>query len=185
MKKILFYQLEDIQKQVYPSIAKRLGYTMISLDDNDLDKSLKDLFTVEENHRGICEEFQDSFFVMNEMTTQDLMILLDAFQTAKMPYKGIKVMRTETNENWTLRELFQETSQEHQMFQNVKLLDQLLKSSNTVDLFLLKEEDREHFKQTLMSSFLLLKSGQFTKEELDRAIQEMKDALMMVKKAVH
>lgn len=185
MKKILYYRLDETEQNVYPKLLKRLGYQMLACNDNDLDTTLEELFLREESSIGSCERFEHSYFIMSGMTKEDLQVVLDAFQTAKLPYKGIKVMRTETNAKWTLRELFAETASEHEMFQNVKLLDQLIRSCNVVDITLMEENEREKFKQVLMDAFILLKSGMYTNEELQEAIRNLKDVLMLVKRPMH
>ena len=185
MKKILFYHLDDLQMKVYPNIARRLGYPMISIDDSNLDQTIQDLFELEEGSRGVCSAYNLSYLLFQDTTREELLVVLDAFKTAKMPFQGIKIVRTETNEKWKLRYLLEETFEEHKLFQNAKLLDQLIRSANEIDLSVLTENDQEAFKQTLVDSYLLLKSGQFTNEELETSIQKMKDGLMMVRKVVH
>lgn len=185
MKKILYYHLDDLQRKVYPSIAKRLGYLMVGIDDTNLFQTIEELFNLEESNRGNCESYPLSFLIFQDTSNEELLILLDAFKTAHMPFLGIKVVRTPTNEKWILQQLLAETYEEHKVFQNAKLLDQLIRSANEIDLTQLSDTDQETFKHTLMDSYLLLKSGQFERIELEVQIQKMKDALMLAKKVVH
>ena len=181
MKKILLYGLTDQESDLLQDCAVDLGIPVYIVGDSALDEVLGRLFELDDDLDTRAVEFDEEFMIMDGMTKEDLLELLGVFDKHGFEFDGVKVMRTPSNEQWTLRELLKETQSEHRIAQRAMILTQLLKSCNMLDLSTMQPEERQKFKDSLMDSFMLLQSGTYTLEEIDDCLHRVSEGL----KAAH
>ena len=181
MKKILLYGLSDEESDCLQDCAAELGIPVYIVGDSALEEVLGRLFELNDDLDTRAEEFDEEFMIMDGMTRDDLLELLKVFDRHGFEFDGVKVMRTLSNEKWTLRELLKETQSEHRIAQRAMILTQLLKSCNMLDLSTMEPEERQKFKESLMDLFMLLQSGTYTLEQIDDCLHRVSDGL----KAAH
>ncbi len=182
MKKILLYGIDDATADFYQNVGETKDIAMVIVGDDALDVKISKLFEVGDDLNTRAEEFSDSYMIFQEMSVQELVDLLREFHKTGREFEGIKVMRTKTNEEWTLRALLTEAAKENVMTRKVLVLQELLKSCNSLDLSTMEMKDKQEFKEAIMTAFMYLKQGQYTEEQLDHVIAELGEGLKNARK---
>lgn len=182
MKKVLLYGIDDATADFYQNIGETKDTAMYIVGDDALDVKLSKLFEIGDDLDARAEEFPDSYMIFQEMTVQELLDLLNEFHKAGKAYEGIKVMRTASNEEWTLRALLIEAAKENIMTRKVLVLQELLKSCNSLDLSGMETKDQQEFKNAIMTAFMYLKQGQYTEEQLEHVIAQLSEGLKNTRK---
>ena len=177
MKKILIFGGEKEDVAVLRKTA--LTFEIVTVDAGGLssEMTVRDAFETEEDIPGEAEVYENGYLVMEGMSVEDLTALLRKVREAGAECESIKVMRTETNQNWTLGELFAHTAQEHRIVTKARILSQVLKSTNSIDMNALEEKEREDLKNAMMAAWFLLQQGEYTADSLDAASADLMTAL--------
>ncbi|MBQ9152570.1 MAG: DUF3783 domain-containing protein [Solobacterium sp.] len=182
MEKILLYGLDDQSAEMIGNAGKQLGIAVCRIGDSALFHKVADLFEAGFDQDTQTRAFDNEYMIMQEMDSGKLYALLDELEKQQYEFEGIKVMRTDTNENWTLFQLLQETGKEHRIQKKVIILREMLMSCNTLDLSVLPQGEKESFRQVLMDAFVLYQSGTYTDKELDECIHQLSDSLKKIRK---
>ncbi|MCR4949698.1 MAG: DUF3783 domain-containing protein [Solobacterium sp.] len=177
MKKIVCYGSGDETLQVIRKAAEELGVQVFLISDACLDMTLGEVFDAEADLPGSADAFEHEYMLAEGIEVEELISLMRKIRSAGEEYEGIKVMRTETNQYWKLKDLFSHTAEEHRTVQKARVLQQILKSTNDIDIAKLAEEEAAPLKEAMMASYFLLKSGEYTAEQLDAAAAELMTAL--------
>lgn len=182
MERILLYGLDDQSAEMIGNAAKQLGIAVCRIGDSALFHKVADLFEATGDQDTDARAFDNEYMIMQEMDSGRLYALLGELEKLQYEFEGIKVMRTEVNQNWTLFQLLQETGKEHRVQKKVIILREMLMSCNTLDLSALPEEEKESFRQVLMDAFVLYQGGTYTDKELDQCIHVLSDSLKKIRK---
>ena len=176
MKKIIFNGISDEQVEKYFDLCLELGYEVSLLKKEDLNKTFQEVIDHVKNvQTDLKSEY--SFMFISGFTQDELMKVLDLFNQAKLPFDGIKVMATSHNVKWMMKDIMEETIQEHKMMKKVYELDSLLRSCNEIPFDSLDESIKQGVMNEVMAAYVLMKSQNFTNENLDLAIKNLKDVL--------
>lgn len=182
MKKIIFTGLNVEQVSMYFELCLELGYHVSFLKQEDLNKTFQEVIDHVE-HSNCDLQYEYSFMFISGLSQDELMNLLDLFNEAKLPFDGIKVMATSHNVKWTMKDIMEETIQEHKMMKKVYELDSLLRSCNEIPFDSLDESIKQDVMNEVMAAYVLMKSQNFTNENLDLAIHGLKEVLKLVSKS--
>jgi len=182
MKKILIYGLDETTADLYQNIATGHDIAMVIVGDTALDVKVNKLFEITDDLDTYATAFPDSYMIMQEIEVNELLTLLRQFRDAGREFEGIKVMRTGTNEGWTLRALLTEAAREQKLTQKVLVLQELIKSCNSLDLSEMEPKARQSFREAIMEGFVLLQQGKYEEQELDRTIQVLTEGLRQARK---
>jgi hypothetical protein len=182
MKKILLYGIDDATADVYQNIAESHDIEMDIVGDDALDATVGKLFEISDDLDTRAATFPDQYMIFQEVEVPELLRLLKEFKAAGKEYEGIKVMRTKTNETWALRHLLTEAAKEQALSKKVIVLQELVKSCNSLDMTQMDPKDRQDFKEALMTAFMFLQQGQYTEEQLDHVTSALTDGLKKAKK---
>lgn len=183
MKKILLYGYDDLDNTTFQNIAKECNFFLCVISDAVLDKKLEEVFALEEDRIGEHNKFSDQYIIFEDKDS--LVMFMNKLAQNDIIYEGIKIILTETNKHWTLEHLFAETDHDHQIMRKAEFLDDLIRQCNIIDFHLLPEEKVSKYKKDLMDAFILLKSGSFSEEELDKSILNILNLLHTSEKIVN
>ena len=182
MKKILFYGIDWQDLAICRAVADNLGIATGIVDDSCLDEPLGSLFEKMEEHRGPHAGTAEKYLLMADLSREELVELLKQIETVTGDFDVIKVALTDTNRHWPLAKVLQETAQEHLVMQKAMLLQQVIKACNSLDMTEIRPEDTEAFKKSLMTGYMMLKTGTFTEDGLDRVTEELMEHLKRSRK---
>lgn len=177
MKKIVLYGSGEETIKAVREAAAELGMHVFLTSDACLDMTLGEVFDSGCDQAGAADAFEHEYMLAEGIEVEELIALMRRLRSAGTEYEGIKVMRTETNQYWKLKDLFSHTAEEHRIVQKARVLQQILKSTNDIELSKLAEEEAAPLKEAMMASYFLLKSGEYTAEQLDAASAELMAAL--------
>ena len=182
MKKILFYGMDWQDLAICRAAADSLGIATGIVDDTCLDEPLEELFEKMDEHRGPHALPAGKYMLMADLPREELVELLRQIETVTGDFDAIKVALTDTNRHWQLSRVLQETVQEHMVMQKAVLLQQVIMACNSLDMTQLRPEDTEAFKKSLMTGYMMLKTGTFTEAGLDRVTEELMEHLRRSRK---
>ena len=182
MKKILFYGMDWQDLAICRAAADSLGIATGIVDDTCLDEPLEALFEKMDEHRGPHALTAGKYMLMADLPREELVELLRQIETVTGDFDAIKVALTDTNRHWQLSRVLQETAQEHMVMQKAVLLQQVIMACNSLDMTQLRPEDTEAFKKSLMTGYMMLKTGTFTEAGLDRVTEELMEHLRRSRK---
>ena len=182
MKKILFYGMDWQDLAICRAAADSLGIATGIVDDTCLDEPLEALFEKMDEHRGPHALTAGKYMLMADLPREELVELLRQIETVTGDFDAIKVALTDTNRHWPLSRVLQETAQEHMVMQKAVLLQQVIMACNSLDMTQLRPEDTEAFKKSLMTGYMMLKTGTFTEAGLDRVTEELMEHLRRSRK---
>ncbi len=185
MKKILLYNIDLETTNTIKDIANKREIAVVLLDDNCLHVPLKDLFLIEEDAVGAGCSFENEYMMMQEISHEELVAIVKEIHARGIEFEAIKIMRTETNANWPLSALLEETSKEHEVMQKVFILQQTLQSCNDIKLDELEEENANQLKQAMVDAYLYLQAGQFEKDTAEEKSKNLMEALRHATRVVH
>ncbi len=177
MRKILLYGFSDERADRFQNIAAEMDIPVYIIGDSGLDMTLGRLFELDEDLDTASPAFPDEYMIMQEISKEELLALLDLLEKEGFPFSGIKVMRTEINAGWPLRLLLKAAAEEHRASKKALILVELLRSCNTLDLSGMEPDERDAMKKALMEAFALLDSGSYTEEDLDARIAAVTEGL--------
>ena len=174
----MLYGLPADTVQIYRTAAAGMDINVCVLDDSDLDTEVADLFagnSTESENR--CHAFSDSYMLYQGMEKQELLELGSRITGKTSTIHDITIVRTLSNQSWTLRKLFEETARESVLVQKLDHLMELLKQANQVDLSRLDINDTELYKAAVMKGFVILQEKHEDPSEIDEALRLLTDIL--------
>ena len=178
MKKMLLYGFPDGKADRIQNAAAELGIPVYIVGDQALDEPLDELFDNDDDLETAALEFQDEYMIMQDVTIEDLMELIEAMKKEEVHDGGIiKAMKTDTNKIWSLRRLLKETKAEHDTARKSLVLVEMLRSCSNLDLSLMPKAEQEAFRRSLMDAFTLLDSGSYTETDVDECLKKVSDGL--------
>lgn len=148
-----------------------IAYTY--LEDKDLNHVVKDLFT-ENKESSICLKHPFNFILFKEFSREEVASFLNILKQLEIDFSH-KAMLTETNKEWTLEELLQEISEEHDFFLSYNKVKELLKEANSLSFEEYTEESFAPYQKTFMEAYMYLQSKHQDKNILDLYIQKLED----------
>lgn len=176
MKKIVLYNVEEELLEKYRSIEEFKDIKFSRVFDEDLDKTVNDLFELEKNI-GNCEAFEKSYMIMSDISKDDLNFVNKILKKYDLEFNGIRVMKTQINKDWTLKALLKEVSEEHEIMTRIFKLRKLIISTNDMDLNKYEEPLSFGLKQALLNGYVLINSKDINIDKLDEAIANIKQFL--------
>ncbi len=182
MKKILFYGIDWQDLAVCRAAADSLGIATGIVDDTCLDEPLGVLFEKMGEHRGPHAGTNEKYLLMADLPREELVELLRQIEAVAGDFDVIKVALTDANRHWPLSRVLQETAREHMVMQKAVLLQQVIKACNSLDMTQIRPEDTEAFKKSLMTGYMMLKTGTFTEAGLDWVTEELMEHLRRSRK---
>lgn len=122
--KILCYKLKKDKLNWYIEAGEYLNFSLYCLSDEDLDikiselleKQLKDINSEDK----ITYEIDDEIILFANFSKEELNKLLNAYRVSGLEKINLKAVLTETNINWSFRELYADISEEHAYMQKLK-----------------------------------------------------------------
>ena len=182
MKRILLYGLDEADADKTQIILDNLGIAAYIIGDDVLDEGLGKVFDAQEDFDGRHQEFSTRFMLFDGMKAEELLPVLHTLAVEDQNFDGVKIMLNETNRGWTLRRLFNETYKEHELAKRVIILQELIHSCIGINLTDTDAKSKNDFRSSLISAFNLLTSGSYSKESVDKAIQDLSDSMKNVRK---
>ena len=177
--------MSEPDADLYQTIAIGHDIAMYIINDSCLDVKVADLFLLNDDLDSMHAETQGQYMLLDGISTDDLLALLNAFREQGKPFEGIVVTRTKVNEVWTLSRLLAEVRREHALMETLKELDSLLEDCNGIDLSAMKTEDSNELKQALVEGYLLLKDEDQDIEEAREAVRKLRKAMEPAVRIVH
>lgn len=177
MQKILLYGFSDERADTFQNIAAELDIPVYIIGDSGLEMTLEQLFDLDEDLDTAASAFDEEYVIMQDMTRDDLVCLLEALQKENYPFSGVKVMRTDVNAFWPLRVLLKAAGDEHKAAKKALILVELLRSCNSLDLSQMDPPERDVFKKSIKDAFVTLNSGGYTEADLDVCISGLTEGL--------
>lgn len=184
MRKILLYGVSEKTLQAIQMTGQIWNIQVIRITDGQLNDTLAGLFASETDYSGTCDAFADEYMLIQDMSREELIGLVRALKKQGTEFEGIKVMRTPSNENWKLEDLFRETAEEHQVVKKVRLLQQILQSCGTLDLSQYPGEGQD-LKEAVRNAYAFLQAGQFSLQETEEQIQTLMEKLKNTGRLMH
>ncbi len=177
MKKILLYGLNDETADQYQTLAANNSIAMYIINDSMLDTSVEKLFEINDDLDNQHADFENAYMVLQEIEVNELVLLLKQMDSIGKPFEGIKIMRTESNRQWSMRELFIQAEKEYNVTKKAMVLQELIRSCNGLDVSELDPHQRNEFKDGIMNGYMLLKSGEYDEDALNAAIAVLSENL--------
>jgi len=182
VKKLMIYGLDEPLLSRAEAIADELGIMTSIIGDDVLEEKLGSLMEKQEDFPARHCEFDLPYLIADGMTVKDLVEYLTVLRKSGCEFEGIKIMRTETNQDWTIRRLFEHTREEHEAAKKAVILDEMIRSCNGIDLSSVEQPAQNLLKERLLKAYMLLKSGKFSNEEVTKAIEDLSESLKGVRK---
>lgn len=114
---VLLYNIDQTEAgKAIISILEKLNVKVISVKSSDLMNPLGYLLGVDDFERGteaLNEIPNDDMMVMAGFEDQQVDILLQIFQEAKIPFIPLKAIVTQTNIHWTFMQLLKNVKAEY------------------------------------------------------------------------
>lgn len=182
MEKILLYGLSDESADRIQDALAEIGIPVYVIGDDGLTETVAELFELEDDLDTRAEAFDGEYMIMQDIDTRRLYEVLNLIEKDGYEFDGIKIMRTDVNENWTLKRLLTETAEEHRLHKKALILREVLAACNSLDLSGMPDDEKEKFKQNIMDAFMVLYSGSYTENELDKYISGITESLKKTRK---
>ena len=179
---MLLYGLDDHSADKTQILLEQNGIAAYIVGDDVLDQPLSALLKAEEDFDGRHQAFDCSFMVFDGIDVNELIRTLSYLREHGAEFDGVKIMRTDANSDWVLKELFTHTRREHELARKAMILQEMIASCNGINLTDADTKAKTEFKKALMEAFMLLKSGQYTDEAMDRAIRNLSSSMKGVTK---
>ena len=159
VKKILTY---GIGGSHFQEIALRNPGILLKADEADLDRTVGSLFDTENTEEKIPAQREEEYLIFRGFENEEISSFVSSLRKEGYPFDGILVCETETNREWTLRQLLEGTLQEHRYFQERRRLTAILRYCE-------KLEPETVSKQTagnIMAAFAALQNPEADEKEL-------------------
>lgn len=176
MKKIRLYGCPKEMVETYKMLSSTTKVEVSPITDNDLDRTMNEIFM----HDCQFEEnviLEEMFMIFQGFTPDEMLNYLNILKEHNVPYGGIKIIETDHNKNWKLRDLFSEVLLEHELFKKSEILKQVLISTSNVNTDKLNEDDKTKFKELLMKGYMMLQNPSRDLENIDSCTREIMNYL--------
>jgi len=181
-KKVFLYGLQREDAERIRSVLADHDIAAFILGDEALDETVADVFEMNDDIGDVHEAFDREYMIFQDIDLNELVRLMAEIEASGEEFEGVKVMRTENNEHWTMRYLLEQTAKEHDTARKAIVLDQLIRSCNNLDLTSLTSEEQKEFKASLLEAFMVLKSGTYTYETVTAAAENLAAWLRKISK---
>ena len=172
MKSLAFYNLSDELFEKIVNIEELKEFHFNRIYDENLNTHVKDVFLLD-TFSGECKVYNKTYMIMDGLNVDDIKSLSNIFLENKIEFKGIKILHTEKNSDWSLKDLFLEVNAEDRIFQLNQKLREVLISLNDYDLSKYPEEKTFALKKSLMDGFLILNNKSASIELIENAINNI------------
>lgn len=172
MKSLAFYNLNDELFSKLVNIEELNEYRFNRFYDEDLSSKVKDVFLVN-SFNGECKLYDKTYMIMDNLSVDDIKSLSNIFLKNNIEFNGIKILHTEKNSEWSLKDLFTEVNEEDKLFKLNQRLREVLISLNDYDLSKYPEEKTFALKKALMDGFLILNNKSAGVELVENAINSI------------
>ena len=182
VKKILIYGLDEPIADKTQNILERQGIAAYVFGDDVLDQTVDSVFSAEEDFDGRHQAIPQSFMIFDGFDLNGVLSTLDILRRMHAEFEGVKVMRTELNSNWKMKDLLNRTSDSFEVSKKAIVLNELIQSCNGIDLSDGDAKARTDFKKALADAIKMLQSGSYTCEQIDRITVNLTNAMKGVRK---
>ena len=124
-RKIFCYRLNEDKLKWYKDAAAYLGFKIIRLSDDDLNIRISELIknkneNFDSNKYSPTNELAEEIILFADFPSEMLSEILSAYKASGLEKTSLKAVLTETNINWTFKELYNDISDEHAYMQKIK-----------------------------------------------------------------
>ena len=178
----MIYGLDDPAADRTQTILERHGIAAYVIGDDVLDQTVGTVFNTEEDFDGRHLEVPQSYLLFDGFDVSGVIDVLKVLRNNGAEFHGVKVMRTELNSSWPMRNLLTRTNTSFQLGKRAIILEEMIQSCNGLDLSDVDVKARADFKKTLVDAVKLLQSGSYDLEQIDRVIGSLEKATSGVRK---
>lgn len=161
MKRILAYGLTEehfkMADSLFPGMLRKT-------DAADLDETVGSLFAGEKERQNVSCASGEEYLIFSGFQNEEIGAFVSRLRKEAYSYDGILAALTETNREWPLRRLLEDTAAEHRYFQERKNLTALVRWCETLDQKQVSEETTE----LIMISFAALSGSRTDADQLKR-----------------
>lgn len=182
VRKILIYGLDEPNADKTQNILERQGIAAYVIGDDVLDQTVSSVFNAEEDFDGRHQEIQQSFMIFDGFDLNGVLSTLDLLRRMGAEFDGVKVMRTDINSNWKMKDLLKRTKESFEVSKKAIVLNEVIQSCNGIDLSGGDGKARAEFKKALTDAIKLLQSGSYVPEQVDRVTHNLTAAMKGVRK---
>lgn len=182
VRKILIYGLDEPNADKTQNILERQGIAAYVIGDDVLDQTVNSVFNAEEDFDGRHQEIQQSFMIFDGFELNGVLSTLDLLRRMGAEFDGVKVMRTDINSNWKMKDLLKRTKESFEVSKKAIVLNEVIQSCNGIDLSGGDAKARAEFKKALTDAIKLLQSGSYVPEQVDRVTHNLTAAMKGVRK---
>lgn len=174
----LIYLYDQKNIESLKNILKSYNITYSLIGDEDLDKTVIDLF--EKKEISIKQKIYSFNFILFKNNNRDT--ITNFYNDCKK--QGIlfthKAILTIHNANWKLNDLLIEINEEHHFFQKWEYLHALLKEANNLNPNAFTKESYEPYKTAFLKAYIYTKTMP-DKNQIDTIIQDLEKARHQLK----
>ena len=182
MKKILIYGLDETEADKTQAILERIGIAAYVIGDDVLDEKVNRVFETEEDFDGRHQEFPLSYMLFDGFDLNGVMSVLDLLHRNRQDFDGVKIMRTDTNSSWKMKDLLTHTAESYEVGKKTLILDEVIRSCSGLDLSEADGKVRAEFKKSLSEALKLLQSNAYNAEQIDRVTVNLVNAMKGARK---
>ena len=182
MKKILIYGLDESEADKTQAILERIGIAAYVIGDDVLDEKVDRVFETEEDFDGRHQEFPLSYMLFDGFDLNGVVSVLDLLHRNGQNFEGVKIMRTDTNSSWKMRDLLAHTAASYEVGKKTLILDEVIRSCHGLDLSEADGKARAEFKKSLTDALKLLQSNAYNAEQIDRVTVNLVNAMKSARK---
>ena len=182
VKKILIYGLDETEADKTQAILERIGIAAYVIGDDVLDEKVNRVFETEEDFDGRHQEFPLSYMLFDGFDLNGVMSVLDLLHRNRQDFDGVKIMRTDTNSSWKMKDLLTHTAESYEVGKKTLILDEVIRSCSGLDLSEADGKVRAEFKKSLSEALKLLQSNAYNAEQIDRVTVNLVNAMKGARK---
>jgi hypothetical protein len=182
VRKVMIYGLGGDALQKAEMAFDVLKIDTIVIGDDVLEETLA---SVMEKDGGFSErhtEFDLPYMVAQDMTAEEFAKCFFILERFGLKYDGLKILRTNFNENWTIRHLFQATRASYDVLKDAVILKELIGNCESLYGSAGDAASKAEMKKRTENAKKLLASGKYTNESVKQAIAELTESLHSYRK---
>ena len=177
VKKVMIYGLDGNQLEKAVSAFDVFHIGTIVIGDDVLDEPLAKIMEKDGGFSERHTEFDLPYMVGQEMTAEEFARYFIVMERFGYKYDGVKILRTEFNENWPIRYLFQATRQSFDVLKEAMVLRELIQNCESLYTSVGEASAMAELRKRTENAKKLLISGQYTGAAVEHAIQELTESL--------
>ena len=177
MSNIVLYGVREELFTLYQEAARVFSVTLARIDDSDLERTVADVFAHPEDHHESCRKFSWSYMLYEGLQNDELKKIGERILSYHAGMHDITVKKTDINQGWTLEKVFQETAEEHEHFQRMQELMDLLKEADRIDRRKLDPKEDQEYREAVMEGFICLQKNDADKKEMEAAVYRLQNIL--------